>query len=471
MASGNTTLITNRGVRGNARRPTPVPVLVVVWSASEPARLGEVLIPPQGETSHFGRDEGDGTIGFERQRPGANVAAGHPATQRISRTQLRIQAQWDRLAIENVGRRALFLNGEPVTAAVARCGDLVEIGHELLFLVVERPPVLPAQRLPAGLVPPFGEPDEFGFVGESLAAWDMRRQIAFAGGRDDHTLVTGASGTGKELAAHAIHALSRRGRNPLVSRNAVTLPDGLVDAELFGNVRDYPNAGMPERPGLAGAADGSTLFLDEIGELSHTLQAHLLRLIDAGEYHRLGEVRSRRIDMRFIAATNRDPTSLKHDLLARLRLRVQLPGLEKRREDIPLIARHLLRTLAQGDALVAERAFPDGDPTGEPRWDAELVAELVTASHLTNVRDVQRLLWESIAHGSEGGLASPAPAAAESADGEADPSALTKAQVLAALDAARGNRDRTWRALGLRSRHQLLRVMRRMGIQDGATRS
>src|SRR5207244_827185 len=80
----------------------------------------------------------------------------------------------------------------------------------------------------------------------------------------------------------------------LLARNAATFPEALVDAELFGNVRDYPNPGMPERPGLIGASDGGILFLDEIGELPHALQAHLLRVLDGGEYQRLGESRSRR---------------------------------------------------------------------------------------------------------------------------------------------------------------------------------
>ena len=86
--------------------------------------------------------------------------------------------------------------------------------------------------------------------------------------RAGHVLLRGQSGVGKELAARAIHELCGRSQKPLVARNAATFPESLVDAELFGNRRDYPNKGMPERPGLIGQADGSTLFLDEIGELS-----------------------------------------------------------------------------------------------------------------------------------------------------------------------------------------------------------
>src|SRR5262249_49824490 len=154
--------------------------------------------------------------------------------------------------------------------------------------------------------------------------------------RAGHVLLVGPSGCGKELAAQAIHARSTRASRKLVSRNAATLPPGLIDAELFGNVANYPNAGMAERPGLIGEADGSTLFLDEIGELPETLQAHLLRVLDeGGEYQRLGDARRRKSDLRLVAATNRSIDELKPDLAARLPLRVALHGLDERPEDIP----------------------------------------------------------------------------------------------------------------------------------------
>ena len=140
------------------------------------------------------------------------------------------------------------------------------------------------------------------------------------------SLLLGESGTGKELAARAVHQLSQRGRQQFVARNAATLPAGLIDAELFGNAKNYPNPGMPERRGLIGEADGGSLFLDEIGELPVELQAHLLRVLDGdGEYQRLGEGVARRSNFRLIAATNRDPSTLKHDLAARFTARIELP--------------------------------------------------------------------------------------------------------------------------------------------------
>jgi transcriptional regulator with GAF, ATPase, and Fis domain len=95
-------------------------------------------------------------------------------------------------------------------------------------------------------------------------------------------LLLGESGAGKELAARAIHGLGDRRARPLVARNAATMPETLIGAELFGNVKNFPNPGMPERPGLIGEADRSTLFLDEIGDLPEACQVHLLRVLDDG---------------------------------------------------------------------------------------------------------------------------------------------------------------------------------------------
>ncbi len=473
MTSDNSTFVTGRQRARTPRGPSLVHALCILWSRPQPERVGEVLLA-DGEGFVFGRTLEHGAPGFVRQRPGSNHETGPLDSRGLSRQQWRITPQRDGLLIENIGRRSLRHNGAVTPSVLAVPGDLLEISGELLLLVVTRPFELAPERLPPALVPRFGEVDGFGIVGESAAAWELRRQLAFAAGRDEHVLLTGASGCGKELAAAAIHALSRRSGARLVARNAATLPDGLIDAELFGNPRDYPNPGMPERPGLIGAADGSTLFLDEIGEMSHALQAHLLRVVDTGEYQRLGEARQRTADVRVVAATNRDPMALKHDFLARLRLRIRIPALERRREDIPLIARHLLRTLAASDPVVAERAFDGSDPTCAPAWTLRFVAELVTAAYATNVRELERRLWEAI--GERAGTGLGADDLDESADarptdepwsesGPVDPQHVTAAQVIAALDASDGNRDRAWRVLGLRSRHQLFRLMRKLGVK------
>jgi len=449
-----------------------IPGLAVIWSRAEPERTGEVALVADGEQHAFGRAPGafHARPLLPRQlRPGG--AAPRPlGSPGISRVQWLVRRAGAGLAleIENVGRAALRCGGRELPRVTAAIGDVVEIAGELAVLVVARPAQPP--RLPAPLVPAFGRADELGIVGESAAAWELRRQLAFAARREDHVLLVGPSGSGKELAAHALHRLSRRADGALVARNAATFPETLIDAELFGNVRDYPNPGMAERPGLLGAADGATLFLDEIGELPHALQAHLLRVLDAGEYHRLGEARPRRSTARLIAATNRAPDELKHDLLPRLRLRIALPGLDQRREDIPLIARHVLRTMAAGDPELA-RFFHGDDPAGEPRWTARFATALVTAPLPGHVRELAAMLYRAMLASTDGVLdaapepaAKPAPPCHAPAIGPIDPRTISADRVRAALDATGGVQEQAWRALGLRSRYQLIRLMRRHGI-------
>lgn len=172
----------------------------------------------------------------------------------------------------------------------------------------------------------------------------------------------------------------------------MTLPPSLLDAELFGHARDYPASGMPERPDLVGAAGRGHLLLDEIGELGTDLQAHLLRVLDAGgQYQRLGESQPRQADLRLIGATNRDPGALKHDLLARCGFRIVVAGLEARRSDIPLLVReHLGRTAREAPEVLARfRAAARGSrPLVEPR----LLDALLRHEYAEHTRELHRLL-------------------------------------------------------------------------------
>ena len=140
----------------------------------------------------------------------------------------------------------------------------------------------------AEFVHEFGAADRHGIVGESPAAWELRGRVAFSAGRDAHVLITGPSGTGKELVARAIHESSARHTRSLVARNASTFPSTLIDAELFGNLANYPNAdaGTPraDRAGRFARLCSST----RLASWPADLQAHLLRVLDSGEYQRLG---------------------------------------------------------------------------------------------------------------------------------------------------------------------------------------
>lgn len=439
--------------------------MVVVWCPEAPQHVGEVLLPdPRAQPKDgwvFGRGDGDADrLLLCRQRCGCNDPSPPLELPRVSSDQLRIQSRETHgLKLHNIGRRTLLVGGKEVKRSIeVEEGDVVELRGQLMFLVVRRPLELPALELAQSLSPAFARPDGFGMLGESPPMWALRGQIQFAAERDVHALILGPSGVGKELVAQGIHALSPRTKRSLVSRNAATLPETLIDAELFGNRRDYPNPGMPERVGLIGAADRGTLLLDEIGEVSHELQAHLLRVLDSGEYQRLGDAQTRRADLRLLAATNRPLGELKHDLAARLRLRISVPPLASRREDIGLLIPHLIRQMASKDPLFARRFFDDGDPTGSPRVDAGLVRELLGRPFPTNVRELDGALWGAMMHTVVAGHSQIQLAARQP---EVEPRALTREQIEVALANADGVQDRAWRLLGLRNRYQLIRLIKK----------
>jgi len=459
--------------------------LILLWSRDEPERSGELALLPAGYAgmnATLGRAEPEGDpsrLELVRQRPGEVHPNGALRSPRISREQLLIRAlKGGRMRVENVGRAPLMHNGNVVQDCEIKPGDRLEIQKQALFLVAHRPLTLP--RFPVGTAAPppfaFGGPDTWGVVGESPVAWGLRERVSFVAGRAAHVLIRGASGTGKELVAQAIHRLSPRARGPLVTRNAATIPETLIDAELFGNARNYPNPGMPDRPGLIGEADGGTLFLDEFAEIPPAMQAHLLRVLDQGEYHRLGEARTRKADFRLIAATNRPESALKEDVLARLRIRVEVPDLNARREDIPLLTVHLLRRIGKSDPELAARYFPDGNLRQFPRVSMALMSALVARNYTTNVRELESVLWGAMAEGRSDtldvydGLFQTADAVEAEDLGDApegpfvDPLTLTPDDIQTCLDKHQGRQEPVWRELGLSSRHVLTRLVKRYGL-------
>lgn len=442
--------------------------LVIAWSLDEPARVGEAAVVDRPLRLGRGEPEDRGAHArFRPWRPGA-ARGGHPLeSPRLSREQLRLTPEGGgRLRVENIGRCPMLIDGVEQGETLLRPGDLLQLRNTLILLLVERGELPEAVDVPDF---PFGGPDRAGLVGESEAIWRLRRDLSFAARSAQHVLLLGPSGAGKELAARALHALSRRADRPLVARNASTLPDGLVDAELFGSARGYPHAGSPERPGLIGQADGGTLFLDEIGELPAAQQAHLLRVLDqGGEYHRLGDARLRRADLRLIAATNRPLGALKHDFGARFPLRVEVPGLDERPEDIPLLAQAMLAR-ARVELGEGSSGSPiDGifGPDGRARLHPQLVEALLRHRYSLHARELLRLLWLALS-GSPGDHLALSPAlSAELGPREerrpAEPPG--REAVEAALAAAGGRASLAAEALGLSSRFVLYRLMKKYGL-------
>jgi transcriptional regulator with GAF, ATPase, and Fis domain len=190
----------------------------------------------------------------------------------------------------------------------------------------------------------FGE-----LVGHGAALEAVARQIELVAPTDSAVLILGESGTGKELVAREIHRRSKRSSRPLIKVNCAAVPRELYESEFFGHSKGAFTGALRDRVGRFELADGGTLFLDEVGEIPLELQAKLLRVLQEGELERVGEERTRRVNVRLVAATNRDLRSeveagrFRQDLYYRLSVfPVEVPPLRKRKEDIPLLFEHFL---------------------------------------------------------------------------------------------------------------------------------
>ncbi len=191
----------------------------------------------------------------------------------------------------------------------------------------------------------FGE-----IVGVSPALQKIQRQIELVAGTDASVLIQGESGTGKELVAREIHQRSARADEPLITVNCASIPRELYESEFFGHVKGAFTGAVRDRGGRFEAADGGTILLDEVGEIPLDLQAKLLRVLQEGEYERIGDERTRRVDVRVVAATNRDLRQevergrFRSDLYYRLNVfPIDVPPLRERKEDIGVLAAHFLR--------------------------------------------------------------------------------------------------------------------------------
>lgn len=276
----------------------------------------------------------------------------------------------------------------------------------------------PLRAYPAERAPRFGQPDLDGIVGESSETWQLRERLATCARTNLHVLVTGESGAGKELAAQAIHRMSARAKYKLIAENIAAIPSSLASAVLFGNKRNFPNPGMEERVGLIGAAHLSSLFLDEIGDMTEEVQPMFLRVTErSGEYSRLGEEgRILRSDFRLIGATNH-PQRMRFELKRRFQREVKVPGLNQRKEDIPFLVNHILLSQSERDDLDISRFIHDGLPALHPL----LIEQLLLHTFYTHVSEIAFLLGQAMADSTQdiivppvGGLESYAAPRAES---------------------------------------------------------
>ncbi len=230
-----------------------------------------------------------------------------------------------------------------------------------------------------------------GIVGEAPAVERMREQIRRVAPSNGRVLITGENGAGKELAALAVHALSKRADGPFVKLNCAAIPKDLLESELFGYEKGAFTGAVAAKKGRLELADGGTLFLDEVGDLALEAQAKLLRALETGEIERVGGTRTSKVDVRLIAATNKDLSAavksgdFREDLYFRLNvLPVVVPPLRERRSDIARLASHFLDLFCAAE----ERA---------PLALSDDARELIEEYHWPgNVREMRNLMERAV---------------------------------------------------------------------------
>jgi transcriptional regulator with GAF, ATPase, and Fis domain len=325
-----------------------------------------------------------------------------------------------------------------------------------------------------------------GLLGHSDTMRMVLARLEKVAASDLPVLVRGETGTGKELAAKAIHDLSARRNGPFVSENCAALADGLLEAELFGHEKGAFTGAIDTREGLFHRAHGGTLFIDEVGDMSPAMQAKLLRVLQEGEVRRVGGAESVKVDVRVIAATHRHLDEMvrdgrfRADLLFRLHvLEVSLPPLRDRLDDVPLLAEHFL------DKVAAET------PGKRPLLLSEAALDSLLAHEWPgNVRELENAIRVAALFSPGPALdagALPIPSARAHTVSVAAAAALVRMRgdgdkrltydelraaldererryIRAVLDEERGNKARAARRLGV-TRYALYRVLRRLGIE------
>ena len=303
------------------------------------------------------------------------------------------------------------------------------------------------------------------FVGGSAAMSDVRATIARAAAAPFAVLIQGESGVGKELAARAIHQLSPRRERRFCDVNCAALPEDLLDSELFGHARGAFTGALTERAGLFEDADGGTVFLDEIADLSPRGQAKLLRAVQQQEVRRVGETFARKVDVRIVTAANRDMRleveagRFREDLLYRLDvIRLRIPPLRERPDDVAVLAQHFWQTCAVRVGTTASLTHGVMAALSRYHWPG-------------NVRELQNVMAAlAVAAPSRGHVRTNLLPAAIAGAGGVGSTRLSEARALlerrmieSALARAGGSRTRAARELGL-SRQGLLKMMGRLRV-------
>lgn len=228
---------------------------------------------------------------------------------------------------------------------------------------------------------------KYEMIGESQPIQEIKKMIDKVAPTDARVLITGENGTGKELVAHWLHEKSERAKKPLIEVNCAAIPSELIESELFGHVKGAFTSANKDRAGKFEAANGGTIFLDEIGDMSLSAQAKVLRALQENKIQRVGSDKDIKVDVRVIAATNKylkeeiQEKKFREDLYHRLAvILIHVPGLNERREDIPLLVAHFAKTVAKENGN-APKDFDD-----------KAIKELKSYNWTGNVRELRNVI-------------------------------------------------------------------------------
>ncbi len=322
-------------------------------------------------------------------------------------------------------------------------------------------------------------------VGDSPAIRQVLHMISRVAPTDSPVLILGESGTGKELVARAIHRASKRAHRPMVVINCAALQETLLESELFGHERGAFTSAVTSKPGLFELANGGTLFIDEVGEMAASVQAKLLRVLEDGSFRRVGSVKEIRVNVRIIAATNKDLAAevaekrFRDDLYFRLNvITIHVPPLRERRSDIPLLVRHFLQRDPRGPRHIEPEAMQrliEYDWPGNVRELANVIerAKILCDGEVITVQDLppdiihRRSLLPGanrpvVVPGASSAIPTPS-SAVQPGNGASTLAEIEKAHIVSALERHGWNKAQAARALGI-SRRRLYRLIEKYGI-------
>ena len=311
---------------------------------------------------------------------------------------------------------------------------------------------------------------EQSLVGESTRIKEIFQFLTRVAPTESTVLIEGESGTGKELLARALHRNSHRANKPFVAINCAAIPESLLESDLFGHERGAFTGAATQKKGRLEVADGGVVFLDEIGELAPALQVKLLRVLQEREYERVGGTHSIKIDIRLVAATNRDLTEavrtgeFRQDLYYRLAVvKLTMPPLREHREDIPMLTRHFVQKYAKRSKVKAKPV------------SREAMAALVNYEWPGNVRELENAIERALVMGSsdavlledlpESLLEQESPAEMHEGKYHASVKELKKQLIADAVEQTRGNYVEAAAILGVHPNY-LHRLIRNLGLKE-----